>query len=435
MANVPVSSGTTSASSAVKTDYRAMSILTTLFFLWGFLTSLNDVLIPHLKAIFSLNYAEAMLVQFAFFSTYFFISLPASGLIEKLGYKRAMVGGLLLMSLGCFLFVPAASVAVFAVFLVALVLLATGITILQVSANPYVSVIGPPETASSRLNLTQAFNSLGTTLAPLFGSALILAGAHELSNPKNATALQLQAYRVQQASLVKLPYIELAVVLLLVAIGLGMLHLPKLSGIEDTAQPGGYGDLLRTPHVSLGALAIFTYVGAEVSIGSFLTNYLHRPEIANMTLAAAANYVAYYWGGAMIGRFIGSGLLQKVKTSVVLAISAFLATALVLASMLAHGPVAMWTILAVGLFNSTMFPSIFTLGIAQLGPLTSKGSGLLIMAIVGGAIIPVLQGFIADRVGIHHAFLLPLLCYAYIAYYALSGSRVRRGFVTPPVQV
>ncbi len=417
-------SGTASASHT-----SAMAMVTTLFFMWGFLTCLNDILIPHLKAIFDLNYAEVMLVQFAFFSGYFVFAVPAGKLIERIGYKKTMVAGLATMAAGALLFLPAASVPAFSFFLMALIVLAAGITALQVSANPYVSVLGPSETASSRLNLTQAFNSLGTFIAPYFGSLLILSSA-----PKSAAELQamspsvLQAYRLQEASTVKIPYLLIACALLALAVVMGMFKLPVIATVEDHTKledPNSKQaiSLWKQRHLILGVIGIFLYVGAEVAIGSFLVNYFSQPYIGGMSEKQAAVYVSFYWGCAMIGRFIGFAILRKLRTGVVLGVVAIVACLLVAMSMLTFGAVAMWSIILVGLFNSVMFPSIFTLGIAGLGPLTDKGSGLLVAAIVGGAIIPVLEGALADNIGIHHAFILPALCYLYIAFYGFKGSR------------
>jgi len=317
---------------------------------------------------------------------------------------------------------PAASAASYPLFLTALVVLAAGITGLQVSANPYVVVLGKPETASSRLDLTQAFNSLGTTIAPKLGGLLILATApmameelHQLS------PLALHAYRVQEAASVKMPYTVICVALVLLAVVIGTFKLPKIehaehrSGVDDT--------IWKHPNLILGAVGIFAYVGAEVSIGSFLVNFFGLPEIAGFSAKTAAGFVSFYWGGAMIGRFLGAGLLRRIKPGNLLALCAICAATLVTVSMVLGGHTAMWSILAVGLFNSIMFPTIFSLGVAELGPLTGSGSGILTMAIVGGAILPVVQGIIADHVGIHHAFLLPVLCYLYILFYGLRGSR------------
>ena len=410
------------AASATPDYSRPLAIVTTLFFMWGFLTCLNDILVPHLRSIFDLSYARVMLVQFAFFSAYFLFSIPWSKVVNWIGYQRAMVVGLLTMAVGAFLFVPAATVASYPLFLTALVVLAAGITGLQVSANPYVVVLGKPETASSRLDLTQAFNSLGTTIAPKLGGLLILATApmameqlHQLSPHA------LHAYRVQEAASVKMPYTVICVALVLLAIAIGTFKLPKIEHAEH--RPGVDDSIWKHPNLLWGAVGIFTYVGAEVSIGSFLVNFFGLPEIAGFSAKTAAGFVSFYWAGAMIGRFLGAGLLRRVKPGNLLALCAICAAILVSASMMLGGHTAMWSILAVGLFNSIMFPTIFSLGVAELGPLTGNGSGVLTMAIVGGAILPVIQGVIADRVGIHHAFFLPVLCYLYILFYGLSGSK------------
>jgi MFS transporter, FHS family, L-fucose permease len=414
----------TSGKSDGQTYRAALAMVTMLFFFWGFVTVLNDILVPHLKSIFDLNYTKVMLIQFAFFSAYFIFSIPSAKVIDTIGYKRTMVTGLVTMGVGAFLFIPAASAPSFPLFLGALMVLAAGITALQVAANAYVSVLGPPETASSRLNLTQAFNSLGTTIGPYLGGLFILN-----ANASSAQALQkmstgaLQAYRVQEASSVKLPYTIIGIALIAFAVLIGMFKLPPMPEAEKHGLHGQSTSIWKYRHLVLGMVGIFVYVGAEVSIGSFLINYLSQPNIGNMPEIVAAKYVAYYWGGAMIGRFIGSALLQKVKTGTLLGIFGLVAALLVCTTMLTTGTIAMWSVILVGFFNSIMFPSIFTLGIAKLGPLTGDGSGLMIMAIVGGAILPVVQGAIADRIGIHHAFILPVICYLYIVYYAFRGSR------------
>ena len=430
MAITNVSGSTTvTTSSTGGSSYRsALAIVTALFFMWGFLTALNDILIPHLRSIFELNYTQSMLVQFAFFSAYFVFALPSGKIIEWIGYKRTMVFGLFTMAVGALLFIPAASVPSFPLFLGALIVLAAGITVLQVSANPYVSILGPAQTASSRLNLTQAFNSLGTTIAPYLGSLFILGGV-----ALTATELQqlspeaLHAYRIHQAASVKMPYVAIALALVALGLAIALYRLPRIETTRDfrPIKAGERGDSIwHYPHVVLGAVAIFVYVGAEVAIGSFLSNYLNQPEIGNFPLQTAAKLVSLYWLGAMVGRFIGSAVLQKANPSRILGFSAIVACLLVILSMLSFGHVAVWSILLVGFFNSTMFPTIFTLGIAEMGPLTGKASGLLIQAIVGGAVIPLVQGAIADKVGIHHAFVLPVICYIFIAYYGFRGSRV-----------
>ncbi len=409
-------------SAATSENYRpALTVLTTLFFMWGFLTALNDILVPHLKPIFDLNYTQIMLIQFAFFSSYFVFSIPAGKLTEWLGYKRALVAGLITLGAGALLFIPAASVASYPLFLGALIVLAGGMTILQVAANPYVSVLGPPETASSRLNLTQAFNSLGTTIAPFLGGLIILGTVPVMSEIRAMAPDALQAFRVHQASSVKLPYLGLGLIALALAAVIASFKLPTITSAER--HPGDVEQSIwRYRHLILGAIGIFVYVGAEVSIGSFLVNYFSQPNIGNITEKVASGFVSFYWGGAMIGRFIGSVVLQKVKTGIVLGAAAIMACLLVCVSMLTLGHVAMWSIILVGFFNSIMFPSIFTSGIAKLGPMTSKGSSLMIMAIVGGAILPVLTGALADRIGIQHAFIIPAVCYLFIMYYGFKGS-------------
>ena len=422
---VTVSARSKLATASAPVSYaRPLAVVTTLFFMWGFLTCLNDILVPHLKAIFDLSYAKVMLVQFAFFSAYFLFSIPWSRVVNKIGYQKTMVVGLLTMAVGSFLFLPAASAASYPLFLTALMILAAGITGLQVAANPYVVVLGKPETASSRLDLTQAFNSLGTTIAPKVGGLLILAAAPlAIEELRQLTPQALHAYRVQEAASVKLPYSVIGVALILLAVLIGSFKLPKIEAASF--QHGGKTNdsIWKHPNLVLGSIAIFAYVGAEVSIGSFLVNYLGQSDIAHLSAKAAAGFVSFYWGGAMVGRFLGAGLLGRFKPGSLLGLCAIFAALLVLISMAATGHVAMWTILGVGLFNSIMFPTIFSLGVAELGPLTGNASGLLNMAIVGGAILPVLQGMIADRVGIHHAFVLPVICYLYILYYGLSGSR------------
>jgi FHS family L-fucose permease-like MFS transporter len=425
MAIVPPGTSTTASAPENSSSYTApLAVVTTLFFMWGFLTCLNDILVPHLKPIFDLNYTRIMLIQSAFFGAYFLFSIPSAKIIDWIGYQRSMVLGLLTMGLGAFLFVPAASVPSYPLFLAALIVLAAGITCLQVAANPYVTVLGKPETASSRLNLTQAFNSLGTFLAPFFGGLLILTAAPKTMDEIRAMAPDaLQAYRLHEAATVKMPYVGLGIALVLLAVAIGSFKLPKIPHAQHKVGEKVNDSIWRHPNLIFGAIAIFVYVGAEVSIGSFLVNYFSQPEIGGLTEKVAASFVAFYWGGAMVGRFIGSGLLQKMKTGHLLAICAVCAGALVAISMLTNGHTAMYSIILVGFFNSIMFPSIFTLGVAELGPLTGDGSGIMIMAIVGGALIPLAQGAIADKIGIHHAFFLPVICYLYIVYFALSGSK------------
>jgi MFS transporter, FHS family, L-fucose permease len=421
----PVSAQRKVATASAPVSYaRPLTVVTTLFFMWGFLTCLNDILVPHLRAIFDLSYAKVMLIQFSFFSAYFLFSIPWSRVVNTIGYQKTMVVGLLTMSVGSFLFLPAASIASYPLFLTALMILAAGITGLQVAANPYVVVLGKPETASSRLDLTQAFNSLGTAIAPKVGGLLILAAAPlAIEQLRQLTPQALQVYRIQEAASVKLPYSIIGIALILLAVLIGSFKLPKIETASHQRGASTNDSIWKHPNLVLGAIGIFTYVGAEVSIGSFLVNYLGQADIANLSAKAAAGYVSFYWGGAMVGRFIGAGLLGRFKPGSLLGLCSVLAALLVMVSMAATGHVAMWTILAVGLFNSIMFPTIFSLGVAELGSLTGNASGLLNMAIVGGAILPVVQGVIADRIGIHHAFVLPVICYLYILYYGLRGSK------------
>ena len=451
-----------------RTDTRAMSVATSLFFMVGFLTCLNDVIIPHLKAIFELNYAEALLVQFAFFSSYFIFSYPGGQIVERFGYKRAMIAGLITMAVGAGTFVPASYVASFPVFLSALIILAAGMTVVQVAINPYVTVIGPPATASSRLNLAQAFNSVGTFIAPSIGAYLILGGVGQITPSKlhSLPAALQQTYRAEQASSVRMPYIGLALMLLLLAIALGLIKLKTQTGVSQHTQdfrPGAFAEALEQrdsiwnhPWLLLAALGIFTYVGAEVSIGSLLVNYMGLPQIAHLPEQLAAYFLPAYWGGLMVGRFIGSAVLQKVRAGLVVGFAASVACVLVLISMHTHGTgllythaitvfghpktlilprsTPMWTMLAVGLCNSVLFPSIFSMGIQGLGSLTSKGSSLLIAAILGGAIVPEIQGRIADRIGLQPAFIVPAICFVYIACFGIASAN-RRITVNPLVPV
>ncbi len=424
-------SNPTSQAPVTRTNPGAMAMVTTLFFMWAFLTELNDILIPHLQSIFDLNYTQSMMVQLVFFTGYAIFAVPSGKLVEWVGYKRTMVLGLVTMAVGSLLMLPAASAASFPLFLGAELVLAAGITALQVAANPYVSILGPPAGAPSRLNLTQAFNSLGATIAPYFGSLVILSAVPVAMETLRGLSPQARsAYQMHEAATVKVPYMEIALALLLLATVIGFFKLPEivpeedLSAVKDS-KAKGIARLLQHRQLVFGVIAIFVYVGAEVSIGSFLVKYFHQPEIANMSDQSAGKLVTIYWGAMMIGRFIGAWLLQRVKPGLLLAIVASGALALVATSMLTTGYLAVGSILFVGLFNAIMFPTIFTLAIAGLGPLTGEGSGLLITAIVGGAVIPELQGMIADKVGIHHAFVLPLICYLYVAYFGMVGSKVR----------
>ena len=414
MASTPVQSNVNRFSSNTENqNYTfALTSLTSLFFMWGFITCLNDILIPHLKAIFDLSYSQAMLVQFCFFSAYFLVSIPAGKIVKKVGFQKGIVLGLIVAAMGCFAFYPAAAMHSYPVFLVALFILASGITILQVSANPYVSILGNPETASSRLTMTQAFNSLGTTVAPFFGAYLILDQVAESMSV------------AQQAESVQLPYVLLAGLLLILAAIFSYIKLPVIEHIEESvAEKPIAGSAWEYRHLVLGAIGIFVYVGAEVSIGSFLVSFFNDPNIAGLEESQAAKYIAYYWGGAMVGRFIGAAVMQKLAAGKVLAFNAFMAVVFIIITILASGQIAMFAILLVGLCNSIMFPTIFSLAINGLGQHTSQGSGILCLAIVGGAILPLIQGVLADSIGLQNSFLLPIICYVFIAYYGLSGSK------------
>ena len=397
--------------------FGALTLLTSLFFIWGFITCLNDILIPHLKSVFTLNYTQAMLVQFCFFTAYFIVSVPSGYLVEKIDYKGGIIVGLSIAGIGCLLFYPAAGQHSYPLFLTAFFVLASGITLLQVAANPYVTLLGRPETASSRLTMTQAFNSLGTTIAPYFGALLILAtvvkSAEEL---KLLNADELSAYQAAQAAAVQAPYLFLAAVLFLIAAIFAVIKLPEIKSISqqtdklemiyfDEKHDSAWG----YKHLVLGAIGIFVYVGGEVSIGSFLINFLGEPAVVGLQEKDAGKYVSFYWGGAMVGRFIGAAVMQKTQPNKLLIFNAVVAGGLVLLAITGSGSFAMWTILSVGLFNSIMFPTIFSLAVKGLGRHTGQGSGILCAAIVGGAILPVVQGIFADRIGIQTAFFIPVL--------------------------
>lgn len=433
-----------------------LAIVTTLFFMWGSLTSLNDVLIPYAQHAFKIKLAASMLIQTAFFSAYFIFSIPSSKIIDWIGYKRAIIVGLFTMVAACLAFYPAAKIPSFPFFLSALIILATGITILQVAANPYVAILGKPETASSRLNLTQAFNSLGTTIFPWIGANLIL---------RTTAAAVNQSVSQQADAIVKLYVYFFATALTLLAIGIGIAKLPAIHSAEHHLGEKINDSVWKHPNLVFGAIGIFVYVGGEVAIGSSIANYLALDNIGGFispgsipdaairyraALGDAAKYISLYWGGAMVGRFIGSALLQKIKPGKLLAFAAIMAGLLVTISVLTNGHIAMWSILAVGLFNSIMFPCIFTMGIAELGPLTGDGSGILNMAIVGGAVIPWVVGKIADLInhiyypamsqgetswgqGIHYALIAATLCYLYILFFALSGSKPNSERAAKPI--
>ena len=429
MTNITPSSNNLLTGSEKNPYFGSLTILTSLFFIWGFITCLNDILIPHLKSIFELTYTQAMLIQFCFFAAYFVVSVPSGYLVEKIDYKGGIIAGLSIAGIGCLLFYPAASQHSYPLFLAALFVLASGITLLQVAANPYVTILGAPETASSRLTMTQAFNSLGTTIAPYFGSLFILSAAVKTAEDiKLLDANQLSSYQTAQAAAVQNPYLFIAALLFFIAIIFALIKLPNIKVINKkpdqsvaSSIDNQHHSAWRYNHLVLGAIAIFLYVGGEVCIGSFLINFMGEPAIAGLAENEAGKYVSFYWGGAMVGRFIGAAVMQKIHPGKVLVFNALAATCLVLITINSSGSIAMWAILSVGLFNSIMFPTIFSLAISGLGSHTGQGSGILCAAIVGGAILPVIQGLFADQIGIQAAFFIPVLCYLYISYYGWKG--------------
>jgi FHS family L-fucose permease-like MFS transporter len=409
--------------------FGSLTLLTSLFFIWGFITCLNDILIPHLKSVFTLSYTQAMLVQFCFFAAYFVVSVPSGYLVERIDYRGGIIAGLAVAGIGCLLFYPAASRHSYLLFLLAFFVLASGITLLQVAANPYVTILGNSETASSRLTMTQAFNSLGTTIAPYLGALFILATAVKSTDEISLLNVdQLSVYQAAQAAAVQNPYLLLAAILFFMAVVFTLVKLPKIE-IAKAQLPGDeqndvHDSAWGYKHLVLGAIGIFVYVGGEVSIGSFLVNFLGEPSIAGLAKQDAGKYVSFYWAGAMIGRFVGALAMQKILPRKALVFNAVTAALLVSMSMFSSGHFAMWAILAVGLFNSIMFPTLFSLAVSGLGRHTGQGSGILCAAIVGGAILPLVQGACADRIGIQQAFFIPVLCYCYIAYYGWRGCRL-----------
>lgn len=379
---------------------KALSLLSFLFFSFGFITCLNDLLVPHLKSSFDLTYTQSILVQFCFFAAYFIISGPSGKIVEKIGYKNGVMVGLIIMSVGCLLFLPAANIHTFALFLFALFVLASGIALLQVAANPYIARLGSAETASRRLTLVQAFNSLGTAIAPLLGGFLIFRanfeGAHSVVGP----------------------YLGLAVVLFILAISVKFTHLPEIPEEENEQDETSTEKISDYPHLILGILGIFFYVGSEVAIGSFLVNLMGEAEMGSMPEMEAAKYVSLYWGGAMVGRFAGSVYMQKIGPAFTLFLHSIAAIFFIALSFFINGLPSLFCLLLVGYCNSIMFPTIFTQALEGVGKLTKKGSALLCMAIVGGAIVPLIQGLVADFSGIRISYLVPMLGYVYIAYFA-----------------
>ena len=400
----------------------ALVLLASLFFMWGFITVINGTLLPHLRSVFDLSYFQATLIESVWFIAYFFASIPSAWIIRRVGYQKSLVIGLSVMAAGAVGMMLAASLPSYAVTLVMLFVIASGITLLQVAANPYVAVIGPPETSSSRLNLVQAMNSMGTMLAPLFGAFLIL------GRSKGGTAAQgtvlTEAERLADAQSTILPYGLVALVLVILAIIIARFPLPALGAATSRLSKTERAKHSLWHHRNLvwGVPAIFIYLIAEIGVGNLFVNFVSQPDIANLTNEQAGHYLTFLWGGMMVGRFVGAGLMQKVRAETVLAVFSVAAFVVMLLTVMLTGPIAMWTLILVGLFHSIMFPTIFTLAIKGLGPLTEEGSGLLIMAIAGGALVFV-QGLIADAYGLQTSFLLTAVCELYILFYAVWGSR------------
>lgn len=421
-------------------------LLTVLFFLWGFITVLVDSLIPRLRELFTLTYFQAGLVQFAFFGAYFLLSIPASYILSKIGYKKGIILGLLTMATGCLLFYPAASYRVFGIFMLAYFILAGGMTILQVAANPFVAVLGSEAGASSRLNLSQAFNSLGTAIAPAVGALFILSDTIKTKDEIAALSeTAKETYLASEASAVQTPFLGLALFIGLIALIFLFAKLPTLMSETST---GTYSQALKNKNLMFGVLGIFFYVGAEVAIGSYLVNYFLDMNLVTVikenglmksiaegilnsgitdsdNKAIVGVFVTFYWSGAMIGRFVGSYLTKIMKPGKVLGIFATCAILLILISISTTGLISMWSILAVGLFNSIMFPTIFTISIDGLGELKPKASGLLCTAIVGGAIIPPVYGFFTDLVGFKTALVFIIACYAYILFFGYRNFKTK----------
>jgi len=404
-------------------NYRpALTLLATLFFMWGFITVINNTLLPHLKSVFDLNYTQTTLIESVWFIAYFVASLPSAFLIERIGYQKSLVIGLLIMAAGALGMVLAASLPSYGVTLVMLFVIASGITLLQVAANPYVAVVGPPATASSRLNLVQALNSAGTMLAPLFGAYLIL-GRSVGGTVKEGTVLT-SAQRLADAHSVVLPYVLVAVVLVVLAVVIARFPLPAMGNATSRVakEERKNHSLWKHRNLVFGIPAIFIYLIAEIGVANLFVNFVSQPNIANLTHELAGRYLTFLWGGMMVGRFVGSAIMQKVRAETVLAAFSIGAFVVMMITVFAHGPVAMWSLILVGLFHSIMFPTIFTLGIKGLGPLTEEGSGLLIMAIAGGALV-IVQGKIADAYGLQWSFLLTAACELYVLFYALWGAK------------
>ena len=403
---------------------KTLALLASLFFMWGFITVINNTLLPHLRSVFDLNYTQTTLIESVWFIAYFVASMPSAFLIERVGYRRAIIIGLLIMAVGSLAMVPAARIPSFEVTLAALFVIACGIALLQVAANPYVAVIGPQETSESRLTLVQAFNSMGTFFAPYFGGYLILSRTVS-GTTMEGTAISLEQ-RMADAQATQLPYVLVAVVLVVLALIIGRARLPELGQETRRANAEERKHLSLWNHRNLvwGVPAIFIYLIAEIGVANLFINFVSQPSIGNMTHASAANYLILLWGGMMVGRFAGAFLMRSIPANKVLAAFALAAFVVMLAASTLHGPIAMWALILVGLCHSIMFPTVFALGIKDLGPLTEEGSGLLITAIAGGALV-VIQGWLADRYGLQQSFYLTAACELYVLWYAIWGSKTK----------
>jgi FHS family L-fucose permease-like MFS transporter len=411
----------------------ALTLLASLFFMWGFITVINNTLLPHLRSVFELSYTQTTLIESVWFIAYFVASIPSAKLIERIGYQKSLVTGLLVMAVGALGMMLAASIPSYGVTLVMLFVIASGITLLQVAANPYVAVVGKPETASSRLNLVQALNSAGTMLAPLFGAYLIL--GRSKGGTATAGTVLTEAERMADAQSVILPYALVAAVLVVLAIVIAKFPLPAMgSAGSRLAKEQRKGlSLWNHRNLVLGIPAIFIYLIAEIGVANLFVNFVSQPDIANLTHEQAGKYLTFLWGGMMVGRFVGSAVMQRFDAGKVLALFSVGAFVVMMITVVSTGPVAMWSLILVGLFHSIMFPTIFTLGIKGLGPLTEEGSGLLVMAIAGGALV-VVQGWIADNYGLQTSFLLTAACELYVLFYALWGSKVTNAAPDPVVE-
>ncbi len=403
----PVVSGTVGQSYTV-----ALVLMVSLYFGIGFITAMNDVLVPHFKDLFHLSNFRALLVQFAFFGAYFLLSLPSGWIVGRVGYKSGISIALTVIGCGLLLFLPASLLITYPLFLLALFIVGCGLALLQVAINPYLGALGSPETAASRLNLAGFFNSLAGTIAPKVGAVFIFIAAGA------STAALAQSVRK--------PYLILAVLAFAMALLTRLVHLPVLlaSSTADASASARSGESAWSfRHLRFGAVGIFTYVGAEVAIGSLLINYLGQPSMGSMSHSEAAHYVSLYWGGAMVARLIGFFALRRVRQAHALTFVSLLAVVFITTAIVGHGPVALWALVSCGLFNSVMWPCIFPMSLEGLGRLTSQASGLLVTMVVGGAVIPEIQGLLADRFGYQRSFLVVLACYLYILFFALYGHK------------